>query len=309
MAPSGAPGAAASQPATPPNPSAHDAPARDSAANQGAPANGPANTTENSLDARYQQAVAAAATAEGRKDAGAQALALTNALNLALSMPGKAGWAKAEPIVAALRDVNRGLWFNPDGDFRSTTERPAPLAKIISQLSRSTPPVRVGVGFLAKMNRLSDPNIVPGHKRLRIPKDSLNITVRRESFSLVLYLGEYAIDAFPIGIGKPESPSPVGTFEIREIQHLDQYKREATKWVRPEDGKELYYGDSEYPFGKRFMRFAEPYEHYGIHGTDRDDAIGNAISHGCIRMHNSDVDTLAGWLDSLANPKTPIRID
>ncbi|MBI3819768.1 MAG: L,D-transpeptidase [Planctomycetes bacterium] len=258
---------------------------------------------------RMEQAISLAAAAEASSDLPGQARALTTALEAALSMEGKPAWTRAEPIAAALAATNEKLWFNPDATFRSTTEKPVALAKIISQLAKKDPPVRVGTGLLARMNKLSDPDIVPGHKRLRVPQDSMSITVRRGSFSLILYLGGYAIEAFPVGVGKPSSPSPVGSFEIREIQHLDKYKREATKWIRPDDGKELYYGDAEYPFGKRFLKFGEPVEHYGIHGTDRDDAIGAAISHGCIRMLNRDVERLAGFLDAAGSPRIVVRIE
>jgi lipoprotein-anchoring transpeptidase ErfK/SrfK len=31
---------------------------------------------------------------------------------------------------------------------------------------------------------------------------------------------------------------------------------------------------------------------YLIHGTDRESSIGEAVSHGCVRMYNSDVERL-----------------
>lgn len=256
-----------------------------------------------------QKAIADAGYAASRGDLLQQARALTIGLNAALQKPGTSGWEQARPIVEALREVNEKLWFTPARSERSAQAAPAPLSKIVTNLGRQTPPVRVGVGFIAKMNRLKNINIVPGGVQLRVPTDSLSIVVRRQSFSLVVYLGEFAIEAFPVGIGRPSLPSPAGNFEIIEIQHLDEFKREATKWVRPEDGKELYYGDSEYPFGKRFLRFAAPFDHYGIHGTDTDAAIGAAISHGCIRMRNADVEALAAILDTKSAPKYAMTIE
>ena len=32
-----------------------------------------------------------------------------------------------------------------------------------------------------------------------------------------------------------------------------------------------------------------------IHGTNEDSLIGQAISHGCIRMHNADVLKVTPW--------------
>lgn len=45
------------------------------------------------------------------------------------------------------------------------------------------------------------------------------------------------------------------------------------------------------PFGSMWMSLSK--EHYGIHGTNDPSSIGHAVSHGCIRMHNSNVDELA----------------
>lgn len=255
------------------------------------------------------KAVAEAAAASKRGDLPAQARALTGGLESVFAESQPNAWKTGEPLVEALRAVNEKLWYQPQGIFRSAKQKPAALAKVIANLTKQSPPVRVGIGLLTKMNRLADPNIVPGHKDLRVPVDSQTIRVFTKTFSLILYLGDYALDVFPIGIGKPESPTPIGKFEITEIQHLDKYQREATRWVSPEDGKELYYGDAEYPFGRRFLKFGAPVEHYGIHGTDRDDAIGNSISHGCVRMFNSDVEVLANMLDPAMAPRISVVIE
>ncbi|HKE02059.1 MAG TPA: L,D-transpeptidase, partial [Planctomycetota bacterium] len=232
-----------------------------------------------------------------------EARQLTAALEQALASSGAEGMARADQILTRLRAVNDRLWFQPTSTFRSTLEAPAPLSKVAGMLAKREPPARVGIGFLARMNRISDPDRVPGHRKLRVPVDSLRIVVRRASYSLVLYLGEFAVDAFPIGIGKSETPTPPGDYAIEEVQHLDKFERAATAWRRPEDGAVFYYGDANYPFGRRFLRFAFPFEHYGIHGTDRDDAIGAAVSHGCVRMRNADVEALASYLESAAPPR------
>lgn len=43
---------------------------------------------------------------------------------------------------------------------------------------------------------------------------------------------------------------------------------------------------------------------YGIHGTDDPASIGKAVSHGCVRLHNEDVDYLYG----LVPVGTPVYI-
>lgn len=77
------------------------------------------------------------------------------------------------------------------------------------------------------------------------------------------------IRTWPVGVGKPETPSPVGVWRI--IQK-----------TRDPGG----------PFGTRWMRLNVPWGSYGIHGTNQPESIGGAVSHGCIRMQNADVEQL-----------------
>mgnify|MGYP000085471595 CR=1 FL=1 len=77
------------------------------------------------------------------------------------------------------------------------------------------------------------------------------------------------IRSWPVGVGKEETPSPVGVWRI--IQKTQ---------------------DPGGPFGTRWMKLSVPWGGYGIHGTDEPDSIGGAVSHGCIRMLNEDVEEL-----------------
>lgn len=218
------------------------------------------------------------------------------------------GWQKTTDSRRRIAELNAAIWYAPRGSFRSEFVEPGPLSKTLKTLRSKKPPVRVGLALVMKMNQISDANRVPGGKKLRVPIDSLEVTVHKNSKALELRLGEFLMESWRIGIGKPTSPTPTGSFEIQEIVKLDAAERSATRWVRPEDGKELFYGDPEYPFGTRFLRFSEPYQHYGIHGTDTDAAIGAEISHGCVRMMNEDVATLASYLDSAGAARFEVHI-
>ena len=44
-------------------------------------------------------------------------------------------------------------------------------------------------------------------------------------------------------------------------------------------------------FGTMWMSLSK--QHYGIHGTNNPASIGKAVSKGCIRMYNHDVEELA----------------
>jgi hypothetical protein len=84
----------------------------------------------------------------------------------------------------------------------------------------------------------------------------------------------------PVGIGRPQWPTPRGRFYVRD---------ELTRFAGPTYGP-LAFGTSarsaaltDWPAGG-FI---------GIHGTDQPRLIPGRISHGCIRMRNADILRLA----------------
>jgi L,D-transpeptidase ErfK/SrfK len=88
------------------------------------------------------------------------------------------------------------------------------------------------------------------------------------------------VKVYPIAVGKHSTPSPNGSFHIvsRVVKPT---------WYQP--GKVVPAGPAN-PLGTRWMGLG--YKGYGIHGTNRPRSIGQAASHGCIRMRNQDVEDL-----------------
>ena len=80
----------------------------------------------------------------------------------------------------------------------------------------------------------------------------------------------------PIGIGKPQWPTPRGRFYIRN--RLTRY-RSATYGPLAFGTSARSDGLTDWPAGG-FI---------GIHGTDRPDLVPGRVSHGCIRMRNPDI--------------------
>lgn len=77
------------------------------------------------------------------------------------------------------------------------------------------------------------------------------------------------VEQFPVGPGTDKTPSPVGQFKVVK--------------------KQKNWGSG---FGTRWMGLSVPWGKYGIHGTNRPYMIGQSVSHGCVRMHNKDVEKL-----------------
>ncbi len=86
---------------------------------------------------------------------------------------------------------------------------------------------------------------------------------------LTLFIDGLPQKTYRIALGKPETPTPVGEFLV-----INKYKN---------------WGSG---FGTRWIGLNVPWGIYGIHGTNRPHSIGTDASHGCIRMHNRDVEEL-----------------
>ncbi|WP_135556761.1 L,D-transpeptidase [Paenibacillus cymbidii] len=85
---------------------------------------------------------------------------------------------------------------------------------------------------------------------------------------LHLLSGNRVVNTYPVGIGTMLTQTPAGDYTIVNKQ--------------PHPGG---------PFGAFWMGLSKP--HYGIHGTNDPSSIGKFVSHGCIRMYNSDVVSLS----------------
>ncbi|HET7553169.1 MAG TPA: L,D-transpeptidase [Gemmatimonadaceae bacterium] len=81
-----------------------------------------------------------------------------------------------------------------------------------------------------------------------------------------------------------------------------------------EEGKEIVAGGNVIvpPFGTNQRKYAGVLgthrlnlgDGYALHGTDAPGSIGQAVSHGCVRLRNEDID----YLYSVVDPGTPVYI-
>lgn len=109
----------------------------------------------------------------------------------------------------------------------------------------------------------------------------------------------YVIDAaqdivaeYPVGIGKPASPTPQGTFKVTTITHKPTWTVPASIMAGPTPprAKTIPPGP-ENPLGAYFIRLND--SSYGIHGTTAPKLVPGEVSAGCIRMRNKDVAVVA----------------
>jgi lipoprotein-anchoring transpeptidase ErfK/SrfK len=106
------------------------------------------------------------------------------------------------------------------------------------------------------------------------------IVVSLEDRKLALVEDGQVKKIYTVAVGKPSTPSPVGTFTIAHRVMNPTYAH---------DGRVVRPGPNN-PVGTRWMGLSIP--GYGIHGTNVPSSIGKAASHGCIRMAKKDLEEL-----------------
>ncbi len=106
------------------------------------------------------------------------------------------------------------------------------------------------------------------------------IVVSLEDRKLALLENGQVKKIYTVAVGRPSTPSPVGTFVIERRAMNPTYSHNG-KVVPPGPGN---------PVGTRWMGLS--LHGYGIHGTNEPRSIGKAASHGCIRMAKPDLEEL-----------------
>jgi len=143
------------------------------------------------------------------------------------------------------------------------------------------------VGLVQMVNGLSGTGLRVG-QRLMVPLGTVTVEVDRRQNGLVAYLGDVALVAYRVGLGK-EGRTPSGSFVV-------EVKLTEPTWFY--GGRQIPYGDPENILGTRWLGFENHpgATGYGIHGTPNPESVGDNQSMGCVRMRNAEVEELFGLL-------------
>lgn len=120
-------------------------------------------------------------------------------------------------------------------------------------------------------------------------REPLRLEVSLEERRLYVLQGEEVRASYSVAVGKPNHPTPAGEFRIRRVIWNPRWVPPKAGWAKGK--KPRGPGDPANPMGRVKMFFQEP--DYYIHGTNNEQSLGGAESHGCIRMANEDVVQLA----------------
>jgi lipoprotein-anchoring transpeptidase ErfK/SrfK len=110
---------------------------------------------------------------------------------------------------------------------------------------------------------------------------------------LTLYKGVDAVGSFPVAVGTQSTPTPTGRFFV-------------TVELRPPRISAVY-GDWALglsAYSQVFDQFGTGDGQIALHGTANGSELGKAVSHGCVRLANPAISTLA----KLLQPGSPVEI-
>ncbi len=174
------------------------------------------------------------------------------------------------------------------------------LIEIAKELDLGYDEIRVANPHINPFDVQKDMIVLIPRKRLLPEKEFnfgeiyLNLSEKRLYYPVIINDDPYVI-SIPVGIGTDENRSPVGEFTISE-------KRKNPFWYVPDKIKkedpslpDVVPPGPKNPLGTRAMRLGNTT--YLLHGTSKRFGIGMKVSHGCIRMYNTDVEALFDVID------------
>jgi L,D-transpeptidase ErfK/SrfK len=203
-----------------------------------------------------------------------------------------AGGAYPVPSLAAREAGLPGLI----GGLQSHTVQPG---ETFLDIARSS---NLGLQDLLLSYPDEDPWIPQAGKRLSLPtswvlpeqglKKRLIVNIPEMRLYCFLPSGRL-VRTFPVGVGTPDWPSPLGGFPVSElIEH--------PSWTVPPALRDKYETGAippgpNNPLGDYWIGLGE--SGYGIHDTNIAWSVGRTSTHGCIRLYPEDIEVLFPLLD------------
>lgn len=144
--------------------------------------------------------------------------------------------------------------------------------------------VELEVGITLQTPDLLVPDLPSlGEATRYLPEDrTVHLVLKLGHRKVYVYAGETLVASYPVAIGRPGYATPTGEFQVFEMIVNPAWQSPWTGEIEPPgpDGS----------LGLRWIGFARLTGGViGFHGTPNVASIGQAASHGCVRMRNEDV--------------------
>jgi lipoprotein-anchoring transpeptidase ErfK/SrfK len=164
-------------------------------------------------------------------------------------------------------------------------------------LHRTTPRSRFGrtfVGALA-LSALTVVGLGATHRSGAAtvdPDSTAHLTADLSARKLTVFLGDSVVARYDVAVGRDSKPTPTGQFEIHRIVWNPAWIPPDEKWAKGK--KPQPPGAAANPMKLVKIFFKEP--DYYIHGTNEVESLGEAESHGCLRMDPDDAYRVARYV-------------
>jgi len=197
--------------------------------------------------------------------------------------------ALIDQLKAKMKPLNDTI-YGPGGIFEGQETYTVQAGDNLTKIAAGH---KVPYQLIARINGIPAPylNLRVGQK-LKIINGPFHLRVDLSDRRIYVFHGNYFFKDYEISVGKPGSETPEGQYVV--MDKMDS-TRSRLQWRDPENG-ELHYSDVEkenFMLGTRWIKISD--QGIGIHGRNKqmeDAPLGEAVSHGCIRMRNNEVEEL-----------------
>lgn len=122
-------------------------------------------------------------------------------------------------------------------------------------------------------------------KYLPIEELATRLVLKLRDRRLYVYQGDALQTSYPVAIGKAGWETPVGSYYVRKMVRNPAWEHLWTGEIVPPG--------PDNPLGSRWIGFwTDGRDEIGFHGTPNENLLGQAVSHGCVRMRDRDVQAL-----------------
>ena len=110
---------------------------------------------------------------------------------------------------------------------------------------------------------------------------ALLLEVDIASRQLNVYRDDRVVASHPVAVGSAEWPTPTGQWDIDQVIFNPRWHPPEESWAEDEEVAEP--GAPDNPLGRAQLVYEAP---NSIHGTNEPESLGQAVSHGSIRVSN-----------------------
>lgn len=215
--------------------------------------------------------------------------ALSTVLLADIRAPWTSSWDFSRTWGARLNAAQAHHRWNPKGSWDAVDEKVNPgdsLSTIRARVVKANAGLLLCTGLIDRVNGIGDRYLQAG-ETLRIPMELVSTVVDLEARHAFFLFGDEVAAVWPVAIGAPGNDTPEGVYVVGELIP-------EPPWFRPGEPM-IPFGDPGNLLGTRWVGWNDEdgsATHYGFHGTWEPETIGQAVSDGCIRLRNADVEDL-----------------